>query len=64
MKNGDKRNRFTQQFNPTSKNIFTLPLGGKILQGNVMASRFPGCSWELFRAPAAANCVRDLHTAD
>lgn len=36
MKNSDKRNRFTQQFNPTSKNIFTLPLGGKILQGSVV----------------------------
>jgi len=36
MKNSDKRNRFTQQFNPSSKNIFTLPLGGKILQGNVV----------------------------
>ncbi len=36
MRNSDKRNRFTQQFNPTSKNLFTLPLGGKILQGNVV----------------------------
>jgi hypothetical protein len=36
MKNSDKRNRFTQQFNPISQNIFTLPLGGKILQGNII----------------------------
>ncbi|SRR5579883_685012 len=36
MKNSDKRNRFTQQFNAISKNIFTLPLSGKILQGWVL----------------------------
>jgi hypothetical protein len=36
IKNADKRNRYTQQFYPTSKNIFTLPLGGKILQGSIV----------------------------
>jgi hypothetical protein len=36
MKNSDRRNRFEQQFTPTSKAIFTLPLNGKILSGKVI----------------------------
>ncbi|HVW78782.1 MAG TPA: hypothetical protein VHB45_14310 [Alloacidobacterium sp.] len=36
MKNSDRRNRFTQRFDPVAPKIFNLPLGGKILQGNVI----------------------------
>lgn len=38
MKNSDRKNRLTQVFNPDSQNIFTLPLGGKILSGKVVLS--------------------------
>ena len=33
---GDKKNRLTTPFVPNSKLIFTLPLGGKILEGKVI----------------------------
>jgi hypothetical protein len=36
MKNSDRQNRFQQPFNPNSQNIFTLPLNGKIMRGNVI----------------------------